>query len=91
MKIKVFHEEIFYDLSLNNEIQMGFPLNGLEFFVFLYYICVNVWKKFKNKFPFVSFEQDMKKIIYVKIWFVKQSCGIAINPNFCTFYHKAKG
>jgi hypothetical protein len=71
MKMIVFHEEIFYDLSLNNEIQMGFPLNSLDFLMFLYYICVNNWKKFKNKFPFVSFEQDMKKYIYVRIWFVK--------------------
>jgi hypothetical protein len=56
----VFHEEIFYDLSLHNEIQMGFPLNGLEVFMFLYYICVTLWKKIKNKFLFVSFEQDMR-------------------------------
>jgi hypothetical protein len=42
MKIIVFHVKIFYELSLNNEIQMGFPLNGLEFFMFLYYICVNL-------------------------------------------------
>ncbi len=87
----VFHEEIFYDLSLHNEIQMGFPWNGLEVFMFLYYICVNLWKKIKNKFPFVSFEQDMRKLIYVKIWFVKNYCGIVINPKFCTIYHKAKG
>jgi hypothetical protein len=56
----VFHEEIFYDLSLHNEIQMGFHLNGLEVFMFLYYICVTLWKKIKNKFLFVSFEQDMR-------------------------------
>jgi hypothetical protein len=56
----VFHEEIFYDLSLHNEIQMGFPLNGLEVLMFLYYICVNLWKPIKNKFLFVSFEQDMR-------------------------------
>jgi hypothetical protein len=42
MKIIVFHEEIFYDLSLNNEIQIGFPLNGIDFFMFIYYLCVNV-------------------------------------------------
>jgi hypothetical protein len=69
----------------------GFSFKWFIFFMFLYYICVNIWKKFKNKFPFVSFEQDMIKRIYVKIWFVKQYCGIVTNPNFCTFYHKAKG
>jgi len=40
MKIIVFHVKIFYELSLNNEIQMGFPLNGLEiFYVSLLYMC----------------------------------------------------
>jgi len=58
--------------------------------MFLKKICVNLWKKFKNEFSFISYEQDMRNRIYDKVWFVKQSCVIVIYPNFYTFYHKAK-
>jgi len=59
---------------------MCFLLNGLGFFNIFYYICVDPWKKFKNEFSFVSFEQDMKKRIYVNVWSVKKVCVIIINP-----------
>jgi hypothetical protein len=60
-------------------VKSYFPLNGLGFFYNFYYICVDLWKKFKNEFSFVSFEQDMRKRIYVKVWFVKKVCVIIIN------------
>ncbi len=44
-----------------------FPLNDFEFCMVIYYICVDLWKKFKNEFSFVSFEQYMEKKIYVKV------------------------
>jgi hypothetical protein len=31
-----------------------------------------------------------EKIIYVKVWFIKQSCAIGIYPIFYIFYHKTK-
>jgi hypothetical protein len=32
---------------------------------------LSLWKNFKNEISFVSFEQGMKRKIYVKVWFVR--------------------
>jgi hypothetical protein len=41
-EIIFFHEYLFCELLLKNELQMCFSSNGLEFFVFLYYICIDL-------------------------------------------------
>jgi len=59
--------------------------------MFLYYICVDLWEKINNEFLYVSFEQDIRKRIYVKSWLIKKSFKVVIYPNFYIFYHKAIG
>jgi hypothetical protein len=44
--------------------------NDLKFDMFVYYTCVDFWKKFKNGFSFISFEQSMKKNIHFKVWYL---------------------
>jgi hypothetical protein len=56
----------------------------------IYYIYVDLWKKFKNEFSFVSFEQYMEKKIYFSLICKKNLCKYNIYINFHTFYHKAK-
>jgi hypothetical protein len=64
--------------------------------VFLWMVCMFLLymykplKKGQEWIFIVSFEQDMRKNIYVKVWFVKQSSIIVIYQKFYTFYHKTK-
>ncbi len=35
--------------------------------MFIYYTGVDFWKKFKHEFPFISFEQKMRKKVHIKV------------------------
>jgi hypothetical protein len=49
------------------KIQMHFHSNYLIFLLNFFYRCVDLGKIFKNEIYLFSFEQNMKKIIMVKV------------------------
>ncbi len=52
-------------------------------YVYSYYICIDLWKNFKNEFSFASFELCI--CVCVKVWFVKQFAVIVIIQNFTPY------
>jgi hypothetical protein len=68
---------------------MCFPLNGLEFCMFLYHIYSDLWKKVQKRiFIYFIWIKDEGKKCY-KVWFVKRSCVIVIYEKFYTLYRNA--
>ncbi len=77
-------EEMCLELLLNKDVQSSFSSNDLKFGMFIYYTCVDFWKKFKIKFHLFRLNKVWKRkciqsLIFNSIWC---ECYI-INLWFC--------
>lgn len=61
--IHFFGEEMCFESLLNNDIKRYFFSSDLKFGIFMYYACIEFWKKFKKEFSFISLKKWERKYI----------------------------